>query len=59
MGCRIKTAISLIESKEFFKISVESFWKDFTKFFDEMKRFVTPNHQNLLENLRNTEVSFY
>ena len=26
---------------------------------DQIKRFATPNHQNLLENLRNTEVVFY
>ena len=29
------------------------------KFLGQMKRFATLNHQNLLENLRNTEVVFY
>ena len=32
---------------------------ELTMFLDEMKRFATTNHQNLLQNLRTTEVSFY
>ena len=32
---------------------------DIAKFFDQKKRFATPNHQNLLENLRTTEEVIY